>query len=107
MDPWQLIAIVLIGGTVSHLYSKRNMAQLRRRMMQRHIMSMTALADACVEVMAVDYRADLKECMEKLYAKALEKNPALIGLSNPTPSKESYAEIERLRKEKHGYKKPD
>jgi hypothetical protein len=66
MDPLQLIVIALVGGIGSHLYAKKKMADLRRRMMHRHIMSMTALADAAVEVMAVDYEHDLKECMEKI-----------------------------------------
>jgi hypothetical protein len=87
--------------------ARRNMAKRRREWIHKHIMSMTALADAAVEVMAVDYKADLKECMEKLYAKALEKNPALIGLSNPVPMAGGYEHIEKLRKEKYGDQKQD
>jgi hypothetical protein len=106
MDPLQVGIIAIVGGVASHLMAKRKFAQKRREWMHRHIMSMTALADAAVEVMAVDYNADLKECMEKLYAKALEKNPALVGLSNPNPQPGAYEQIDKLRKEKHGDKKP-
>lgn len=76
-------------------------------MMFRHVMSMTALADAAIEVMAVDYDVPVKVALKKLHEKAVELNPGLIGMERPQIQPDAQARIDKLRKEKYGDKKPD
>lgn len=98
MDPLVLPLGILagIGAVVSHILSNARVKRLKRQYFRRHVEATSQLADAAVEVMAVEYGADIEDAMKKLLAAAKERNPAFAG-SMPKDFAAARAHVAKLR----------
>lgn len=86
-----------VGAVLSHLLGNRRVAKARREFFARHTRAVSQLADAAIEVMAVEYGADLEDAMKKLMVAAKERNPAFVGLMPQGGFAEMRAHIAKLR----------
>lgn len=90
---WPLLGVALIGGALSTHMANRRMLRMRQFFSRQHVMSMTALADAAIETMAVDYGADMRDALKAMMDRAQLRNPNLIGIPVP-PTGEAFKRAE-------------
>lgn len=88
-----------VGAVLSHIMSNMRVRRAQRDFIARHTRSVSQLADAAVEVMAVEYGADIEDAMNKLMKAAQDRNPSFVGLV-PKDLSGARAHVEKLRKEK-------
>lgn len=96
-----------VGAVLSHLLGNRRVANARREFISRHTRAISQLADAAVEVMAVEYGADLEDAMKKLMAAAKERNPAFVGIAGDMTAARAHIAKLRAAKEKLSDTKSD
>lgn len=109
MDPLILPLGIMagVGAALSHILGNRRVAKAQRELVARHVRSVSQLADAAVEVMAVEYGADIEDAMKKLMVAARQRNPAFVGFAGDMTAARAHIAKLRAEKEKASDPKPN
>lgn len=102
MEPSLVTPLAILGGTgaiLSWLLSSMRVKREHARFMRLHTTSVSQLADAAVEAMAVECGMDIEDAMKLLLKYAQERNPAFVGLI-PKDFTAAREQIAKLRAEK-------
>lgn len=89
--PLTLLAIV--GGYLSHVLAKRKLRREQQRYFRIHAAAMTAMADAAVEILAVDCGMDIRTAQQRLQEEAKRRLPSIIGFL-VEPSAEAFRQAQ-------------
>jgi hypothetical protein len=87
-----MIVVCVVGGTISHIVANRRMNNLKRHIARMHVESMTALADASIEVLTVHYGVGLQEAMTKLKEEASRRLPGIRMIPEVTDEMMEHAQ---------------
>lgn len=80
-DLSQMLLLAFIGAVASYILSNRRIKVEKRRFIQMHIVSMTQLGEAAMEVLCVDYEHDVEEAMAKLQTALRVHNPNIVAMA--------------------------